>query len=166
MRYNWQTGLLVLLFTLSGAAMAEKREDWRRSASTEARVEQILKTLPSTAHVMNEVGARYQNLYWAGKLGQWEFAQYQAEEIVKLIELLQISSPKRAATAQVFLDKAMVEFDKAIASRDWDTFLHAFRTMRAQCLVCHQANDHGFIIPPEHPVTAPSVVLNLPAGGK
>lgn len=47
MRYNWQTGLLVLLFTLSGAAMAEKREDWRRSASTEARVEQILKTLPS-----------------------------------------------------------------------------------------------------------------------
>lgn len=162
MRYNWQTGLLALLFTLSGAAMAEKQEDWRRSASTEAKVEQILKTLPSTAHVMIEVGERYQNLYWAGKLGQWEFAEYQMEEIVKLIELLQISSPKRTATAQVFLEHATEEFEAAFKMKEWDTFLHAFRTMRAQCILCHNNNDHGFIVPPEHPVTANSVILNLP----
>jgi len=162
MRHNWRAGLLALLFTLSSVAMAEQGEDWRHSASTEAKVEQILKTLPSTAHVMIEVGERYQNLYWAGKLGQWEFAQYQMEEIVKLVELLQISAPKRAATAQVFLEQATGEFDAAFKKKDWGTFLHAFRTLRAQCILCHNNNDHGFIVPPEHPVTANSVILNLP----
>ncbi|WP_127478014.1 hypothetical protein [Sulfurivermis fontis] len=162
MRNMRSLALLWLSMLWCGAALAEQYKDWRKSGTTADKVEQMIKTLPSTSHVMVEVGARYQNLYWAGKLGQWEFAQYQVEEIVKLIEMLQISSPKRAATAQVFLDQGMVEFDKAIASQDWETFLHAFRTMRAQCMICHHDNDHGFIVPPEHPVTAPSVVLNLP----
>jgi hypothetical protein len=150
------------VLALSGVVVADQDGDWRKSSDTAAKVEQVIKTLPSTAHVMIEVGERYQNLYWAGKLSQWEFAEYQMEEIAKLVELLQISSPKRAATSQVFLDHAMVEFEDAFKKRDWDTFLHAFRTMRAQCIVCHNDNDHGFIIPPEHPVTANSVILNLP----
>lgn len=162
MRNGWCWGLVIAALALSGAAAADQNGDWRKSGDTEAKVEQILKTLPSTAHVMIEVGERYQNLYWAGKLGQWEFAEYQMEEIAKLIELLQISSPKRAATAQVFLDHAMVEFDAAFKKKDWGTFLHAFRTMRAQCILCHNNNDHGFIVPPEHPITANSVILNLP----
>lgn len=162
MRNGWCWGLVIAALALSGAAAADQNGDWRKSSDTEAKVEQILKTLPSTAHVMIEVGERYQNLYWAGKLGQWEFAEYQMEEIAKLIELLQISSPKRAATAQVFLDHAMVEFDAAFKKKDWGTFLHAFRTMRAQCILCHNNNDHGFIVPPEHPITANSVILNLP----
>ncbi len=160
---NWlQLTLFVAALALSGTAIADKDKDWQKRGSTADKVEQIIKTLPSTAHVMIEVGERYQNLYWAGKLGQWEFAEYQAEEIVKLIELLQISAPKRAATSQVFLEHAMVEFDDAFEKKDWNTFLHAFRTMRAQCMVCHNDNDHGFIVPPEHPVTADSVILNLP----
>jgi len=159
---GWRWGLIVIALALSGGVAADQDRDWRKSSNTAAKVEQVIKTLPSTAHVMIEVGERYQNLYWAGKLGQWAFAEYQMEEIVKLIELLQISSPKRAATSQVFLDHAMVEFEDAFKKRDWATFLHAFRTMRAQCIVCHNDNDHGFIIPPEHPVTANSVILNLP----
>lgn len=160
---NWlRFPLFCMVLMLNGAALAEQDNDWRKSGSTADKVAQIIETLPSTAHVMSEVGERYQNLYWAGKLGQWAFAEYQMEEIIKLIELLQISSPKRAATSQVFLDHAVVEFDDAFKKRDWDTFLHAFRTMRAQCIVCHNDNDHGFIIPPEHPVTANSVILNLP----
>jgi hypothetical protein len=160
---KWQ-GLTVLLLVwlTDGMAAAEDRKDWRKSGTTADKVEQILKTLPSTSHVMLEVGARYQDLYWAGKLGQWDFAAYQVEEIVKLIEMLQISSPKRAATAQVFLDHAVTEFDAALQKKEWETFQHAFGAMRAQCIVCHNSNDHGFIVPPEHPVTAPSVILNLP----
>jgi hypothetical protein len=154
--------LLWLGMLWCGAALAEQYKDWRKSGTTADKMEQVLKTLPSTSHVMIEVGERYQDLYWAGKLGQWEFAAYQVEEIVKLIEMLQISSPKRAATAQVFLDHATTEFDVALQKKEWETFLHAFGAMRAQCIVCHNNNDHGFIVPPEHPVTAPSVILNLP----
>jgi hypothetical protein len=154
--------LAAALLCLAGLAVADQEQDWRSRGSSEDKLAQVMRTLPSTAHIMNEMGQRYQNLYWAGKLGRWEFAAYQGEEIVKLVELLQISSPKRAATAQVFLGHAMGEFDAAYEKKDWDTFLHAFRSMRAQCLACHEKNDHGFIIPPEHPVSAPSVILNLP----
>lgn len=159
---GWRWGLAVVALALSGAVVADQKGDWRKGGDTAAKVEQIINTLPSTAHVMIEVGERYQNLYWAGKLGQWEFAEYQMEEISKLIELLQISAPKRAATSQVFLDHAMVEFEDAFKKKDWSTFLHAFRTMRGQCILCHNNNDHGFIVPPEHPITANSVILNLP----
>lgn len=162
MRYRWQATLLAAALAFSGTILADQDSDWRSGGSSEDKIEQILKTLPSTAQVMIEVGERYQNLYWAARLGQWEFAEYQAEELVSLIELLQISSPKRAATAQVFLDHAMGEFDAAFEKKDWATFQHAFRTLRAQCIVCHEHNDHGFIVPPEQPVTAPSVILNLP----
>lgn len=162
MRYLWQATLLMTaIFAFSGTILAD-RGDWRSRGSSEDTIEQILKTLPSTAQVMIEVGERYQNLYWAARLGQWEFAEYQAEELVSLIELLQISRPERAATAQVFLAHAMGEFDAAFEKKDWAAFQHAFRTLRAQCIVCHEHNDHGFIVPPEQPATAPSVILNLP----
>lgn len=162
MDYRWQTTVLVVALGFSGMLLADKGGDWRSHGSSEDKIAQILDTLPSTSHVMVEVGERYQNLYWAAKLDQWEFAEYQAEEIVGLIELLQISRPERAATAQRFLDHAMDEFEVAFEKKDWAAFQHAFHTLRAQCIVCHDHNGHGFIVPPEQPATATSVILNLP----
>lgn len=117
---------------------------------------------PSASHIMIEVGERYQNLYWAAKLGQWQFAEYQLEELQKQIELLQKAQPKFAPTAETFLARGLEGYGEAFQARDWTKFERAFGNMRAQCLACHGRNDHGFIVPPAAPATATSPILNLP----
>jgi hypothetical protein len=62
---------------------------------------------------MIEMGERYKNLYWAAKLSKWEFAQYQVEEMASLLERLQLTRPKRAATAQQFPDEAVPQMERA-----------------------------------------------------
>ncbi len=146
---------------LGGAAVAKDIKDWRKSGSAQQKLENLVEIVPSTAQIMVDVGARYQNIYWAGKLGQWRFAQYQLDELTEMIEVLQLASPKREQTAQVFLDEALGQFKPAIEKQDWVSFERAFNHMRAHCIQCHEANDHAYIVPPRHPVTAPSVILNL-----
>jgi hypothetical protein len=103
---------------------------------------------------MIEVGERYQDLYWAARLGKWAFAEYQLEEIESLVELLQTTRPGRAATAQVFLDQGLSGFEAAFEKQDADAFDRAFANLHSQCMACHVANDHAFIELPEQPVTA------------
>ncbi len=134
--------------------------DWRTRASTTDKVENLVKTIPGAADIMIVVGERYQNLYWAAKQGKWEFAEYQAEELKDLIEKLQITRPKRAKTAQEFLDAVFPDIIQASGSGDWKRFSSSFERMRERCMQCHVKNDHGFIVL-EIPKTASSPVLNM-----
>jgi len=116
---------------------------------------------PSASHIMIEVGERYQNLYWAARTDKWQFAEYQVEELIKQVELLKEARPAFAPSAEIFLDKAFDGYQTAFAERSWARFERAFDRMRGQCIACHGRNDHGFIVPPKKPVTAPSPILNL-----
>jgi cytochrome c1 len=151
-----QGSLLALALVFAAAAGASE------DASLEDRVERLSRITPSTSDIMFQVGHRYQDLYWAAKLGKWSFAEYQLEELEALLETLQVAVPKRAATTQVFLDQGLEGFETAFKNQDWQAFQGAFKTLREQCMACHVANDHDFIVLPIEPVTAHSVILNLP----
>lgn len=157
---------LALAAPLAAASEPVSPDDWRNSGTPEEKLERVVASMPSTSRIMIEIGERYRTLYWAGKLGQWEFAQYQTEEMQKLVELLQTTRPNRAASAQDFLDKAFAGYPEAIARQDWELFQKAFHAMRGECLICHGKNEHPFITLPEHPASASSPVLNLPSAGK
>lgn len=137
------------------------KNDWRKSGSDKKKLEQLVKTVPSTSRIMLQMGERYKNLYWAAKLGKWEFAEYQLEEMEDLIELLQITRPERAATAEVFLEQGLEPLEKALSQRRWESFYKGFSHMGEQCMKCHADNDHAFITLPTDPKTAASPVLNL-----
>jgi hypothetical protein len=163
MRTGIQASLLTVALLLGAVALADDDDgDWRKGASLEDKVEQLIKTMPSTANIMIEMGERYRDLYWAAKLGKWEFAEYQLEEIESLVELLQITRPGRAATAQRFLDQGLEGFEPVFKEQDWNAFQRAFKHLHDQCMACHVANDHAFIVVPIEPATANSVILNLP----
>ncbi|HSJ48724.1 MAG TPA: hypothetical protein VLA26_07750 [Gammaproteobacteria bacterium] len=150
-----QGSLLALALVFAAAAGASEE------ASLEDRVERLNRITPSTSDIMFQVGHRYQDLYWAAKLGKWSFAEYQLEEIEAMLETLQVAVPKRAATTQVFLDQGLEGFETAFKDQDWKAFQGAFKNMHDQCMACHVANDHDFIVLPIEPVTAHSVILNL-----
>lgn len=86
---------------------------------------------------MVETGYRYQELYWAGQDENWEYAGYQLEKIQKAIENGLQRRPKRAASAEHFLQVALPEMKKAVESRDTLAFSKGFRMFTANCIACH-----------------------------
>ena len=152
---------VILTAALVMPAGASFGSDWREEGTGEEQLANLVSLVPGAAHWMIEMGARYQNLYWAGRQEKWEFAAYQAEEIEKLAQTLMLARPGRAASAQVFLEKVFPALHEAVASRQWETFESSFRKLNAECMACHVREDHGFVQIPPEPATASSPVLNL-----
>ncbi len=150
----------VLLCVATGIPAAATAQDWRKNVSTVKKVEKLIEVMPATGNIMIEMGERYKNLYWAAKLGQWEFANYQAEEMEELIDKLKITRPELAETANEFLKKSYPHVFQIVKLRDWSKFLVMFENLRNECMACHSKNGHGFIGLPI-PKQSSSPVLNM-----
>lgn len=146
----------LLMLGLSSASIAD---DWRKDAKDAEKIDKLVKVMPSTAVIMQQVGERYRDLYWAGKLGKWEFAEYQMEEIISLVKILTITRPSRAKTAEQFLDDGFMGMEAALEAKDWTSFSNAFEHMRMHCFACHKQNDHAFITLPKVPKRGGSIAL-------
>jgi hypothetical protein len=86
---------------------------------------------------MIETDYRYQELYWAGRDQNWEYADYLNKKIKKAIETGLQRRPKRAKSAQTFLSKVLPEMQEAIISKDSTNFFNAFDSMTQNCNACH-----------------------------
>lgn len=136
-------------------------EDWRKTGSDQQKLQNVIAVIPGASNLMIEMGERYKNLYWAGKQGKWQFAEYQVEEMEALLKTLMITRPKRAATAQQFLDSGFGKLKSAFERKDSTAFFTAFEYMRGRCMTCHGQNDHAFIVLPEVPARGSSPVLDV-----
>ncbi len=150
-------GLYMFMFPLSAE---DTHNDWRKTGNNEDKLNNVVKVIPSTADIMFQMGERYRNLYWAGKQGKWEFAQYQIEEIQSLIKKLIITRPQRASTARTFLNNAFTGFEEAVEQKNWSQFKTAFGQMREHCMICHRQNEHAFIVLNEKPSKGNSPALD------
>ena len=157
MRTIFLSGLIMLI---NPVLAADANGDWRKTGNQEEKINNVVQVIPSAADIMFQMGERYRNLYWAGKQGKWEFAQYQTEEMQSLIMKLIITRPKRAATAQAFLRDAFSGYEKAIAQKNWPAFQGAFGHMRERCMICHRQNEHAFIILNKKPPKGNSPALD------
>lgn len=108
------------------------------------KFETVSKHLRGFDMAMVETGYRYQELYWAGKDENWEYAAYQAEKIRVAVENGLERRPKRAESAQNFLNVALPQMDSAIASRDTVEFNQAFNALTSQCMACHAMEEVPF----------------------
>jgi len=149
-----------LLISLNVMADDDNHQDWRKSGSDEKKLNNLVKVIPSTSDIMFQIGERYKNLYWAAKQSKWEFAEYQLEEIESEIKTLKITRPKRAKTAEEFLESSVEDVEKAIKKQDWNRFQTQFENMRKQCVQCHIKNDHAFIVPVKIPAKGSSPALD------
>lgn len=86
---------------------------------------------------MVEVGYRYQELYWAGRDGNWDYAQYQREKIGTTLKNGFERRPKRKASGEHFMDFVLPEMEKAIKARDSVLFKEKFEMMTVNCNACH-----------------------------
>jgi hypothetical protein len=86
---------------------------------------------------MWEIGYRFTELFYAGEDGNWDYAKYQAEKIELALRLALERRPKRAQSAQAFLNDDLPVVRQAIESRDPAIFRDAIERLRAGCVRCH-----------------------------
>lgn len=134
--------LIGMLLSLSSCNSKEKYQPVQGKWIKGTEQEQ-LKTIESQFRgfdkTMVEVGYRYQELYWAGEDENWDYASYQLQKINKTIKLGLQRRPKRAASADNFLNYVIPEVRKSIKAKNKVDFDKNFKMMRTNCTSCHMA---------------------------
>lgn len=116
---------------------------WIKGSEGE-KINKIEKQFRGFDQAMVETGYRYQELYWAGQDENWEYAEYQVKKIRIAIENGLERRPKRAKSAEHFLENVLPEMEQSIESRDKIIFKKGFETFTNSCNSCHAMEDVVF----------------------
>jgi len=127
---------LLLLCSCDNKQEQNTQGNWIKGTEQE-KLETIENQFRGFDMAMVETGYRYQELYWAGQDENWEYADYQIEKIRKAIENGLERRPKRAKSAEHFLNVALPEMGKALEKRDTVVFNKNFQMMTNSCISCH-----------------------------
>jgi len=125
---------------------------WLTSIEDENKqIEAIQRQFRGFDMAMVETGYRYTELYWAGQDENWPYAEYQLKKLRKAIEMGLQRRPKRAASAQPFLNGVLPEMEKALDQEDIEAFREKFNILTQGCNSCHAAEriSHFEVHPPE-----------------
>ncbi len=127
---------ILLIVVLNSCKHDTAQGDWIKGNEKE-KLEKIEWQFRGFDKAMVEVGYRYQELYWAGKDENWGYADYLTKKIEKAIKTGLQRRPKRAKSAQTFLNHTLPDMQKAVNSKNIDVFNNSFVVMTKSCNDCH-----------------------------
>lgn len=126
---------VVVLYACNNKSNTSQGE-WITGTEQE-QIKTIEKQFRGFDNAMVETGYRYQELYWAGQDENWEYAGYQLEKIKIAIENGLERRPKRAKSAEHFLNYVLPEMEKSVQSKDIAIFNKGFQALTINCNSCH-----------------------------
>lgn len=138
--------------TADTAEGAVGQDGWLKG-TTDEKLDVVAGQLRGFDMAMVEVGYRFTELYFAGEEQNWPYAKYHAEKIETAIRKGLERRPKRAASAETFLNLVVPEMLAAIEQKDFDLFRQRFHTMHSACITCHTNEKVEFItvaLPKQH----------------
>ncbi len=109
------------------------------------KFETVTEHLGGFGKAMWEVDYRFNELYWAGKDKNWEYAEHQIDEMEETLELGLERRPARAASAQQFMTSAIPDLKEAIDARDPGMFEMRINIMINTCNSCHALEEMPFL---------------------
>jgi hypothetical protein len=112
--------------------------------TTEERLRSVEEQLRGLDISMVEIGYRFDELYFAGRGRNWDYAKYQADKVRLSLELALKRRPKRAASAQPFLAEDLPALVQAIEAKDPERYQAAIERLRTGCMKCHVAESVPF----------------------
>lgn len=113
---------------------------WLKGTEEEKFI-QIEKHLRGFDHAMAEISYRYGELYFAGSKKNWDYAKYQAEKIDLIMKLGLERRPKRSESSQPFINEAIPNLQKAIATANQKQFFAEMERFHNACVACHRAEN-------------------------
>ena len=136
--------LFILFLTACKNNKQEAQGEWIKGTEKE-KIKTIENQFRGFDNAMVETGYRYQELYWAGQDENWEYATYQLDKIKTAIDNGLQRRPKRAASAQSFLNTAIPAMKESINKKDTAAFNRDFIIFQSACQSCHIAEKVAFI---------------------
>ncbi len=109
------------------------------------KFETVTEHLGGFGKAMWELDYRFQELYWGGSDSNWEYAAHQIEELAETLELGLQRRPARAASAELFINKAIPDVAGAIEERDPESFERSINLMMNTCNSCHALEEMPFL---------------------
>jgi hypothetical protein len=141
---------LLLLIFLAGCGHQDNHESeiehgtWLKG-DKEFFVETIEEQFGGFSTTMREVAYRFEELYWAGLDGNWEYADYQLEHIEEAIEAGVIRRPERSLNTELFLKGDQARMQLIVDDKDAAGFEVGFNAYRQACVACHMREEVSFI---------------------
>ncbi len=117
--------------------------------------------------LMLQIGHRLELSGRAARIGRWELATYEVEELVEVYEgpLLEAPAPDEIhARIEPFITSCLRPLEEAARAHDLARFEREWATTTTGCNACHQQAGVGFIeIPGELEVEIPRMTAPAPA---
>ncbi len=140
------TALMAAIIISACQTTSEQSYETRWAGETiEEIVASIENQIGGFDQTMMETGYRYKELYWAGMDSNWEYAEYQLEEMLGSLEKGFVRRPEREASAGQFVNTAAPQLMATIASGNKQAFMGSFNRFAASCNTCHGMEDVAFI---------------------
>jgi hypothetical protein len=136
-------------FFLSCRDKQNTNGDWVQG-NTQQQIKTIEKHFRGLDVAMIEIDYRYRELFWAGKDQNWDYGLYQVDKIKLSLENALERRPKRAASAQHFLQTVLPQIKTSFEGMDTAVFKKDFEMLTLNCNSCHIAEKvpHFNVQPP------------------
>jgi hypothetical protein len=112
---------------------------------------------PGLGEFMSSIQLHHAKLWFAGKNGNWELAEFELGEIQEALDDIQKFNRDRPEITQLPIIKFSLDSVKmAVSEKNPTAFKKRFTLLTNSCNTCHQATKHGFNvikIPDVPPVT-------------
>lgn len=128
-----------------------------------AELELLKARLPDQAHAMQDVGYHFTNVWFAADKQHWELANFYLGETKSHLKWAVRIIPKRKDKAgqeinlesilQATENGPLAQVQEAIAAKDSERFVKAYKFTLEACYACHKASDKPYLRPqiPDHP---------------
>lgn len=118
--------------------------EWLKG-STDEQLKTLAAIQPGLGTVMIEYGARYSNLYYAAKGGNWDLAAYQLKEAREIQEVGETTRPARAEGLKAFEKAYLDPLELAIKAKNFQRFDQVYKKGIQGCNGCHAAQGFPYI---------------------
>lgn len=140
------------------AAIAdEKSSEATALSDLKAEIELIKGRLPDQAHAMQDVGYHFSNVWCAAQKQHWDLAEFYLSETKSHLRWAVRIIPKRKdkagqeinleAILQATENGPLAQVQEAIAAKDDERFVKAYKFTLETCYACHKTVDKPFIRP-------------------
>jgi hypothetical protein len=120
---------------------------------------------PGLGEFMSSIQLHHAKLWFAGKNGNWELAEFELGEIQETMDDIQKFNRDRPEITELPIIKIPLDSVKmAVSEKNPAAFKKSFILLTNGCNTCHQATKHGFNvikIPDVPPVTNQSFEKHL-----
>jgi hypothetical protein len=151
-----KTHLVWALFLCIGSCTSHSTDQTDLNSRIDSLNNKIINAYtPGLGEFMTSIQLHHAKLWFAGKNGNWELADFEIGEIQESLDDIQKYNRDRPEITELPIIKIPLDSLKiAIAQKNIDAFKKNFILLTNSCNTCHQATKHAFNVI-QIPVTPP-----------